>query len=104
YLDDLCARPAWRRALVTALAGIPLIALVAYDFAGNKNGAQRFLWLFSYDYVHNKTGRPWPDKLDFSTAVIVFAVLFSLLLAAMASPRVRKWAAVGFAGTAIAFT
>jgi hypothetical protein len=104
YLDELCARPGWRRALATALAGIPLVALVAYDFAAVKNGAQRFLWLFSYDYVHNKTGRPWPEKLDFSAAVITFAVLFSLSLAAMAAPRIRRWAVVGLAGTAVAFT
>ena len=104
YLDDLAARRAWRRALVTALAGIPLIALVAYDFASNKNGVQRFLWLFSYDYVHNKLGRPWPDKLDFTATVIAFAVLFSLLLAAIAAPRIRRWAVVGFAGTAVVFT
>jgi hypothetical protein len=104
YLDDLCARRAWRRALATALAGIPLIALVAYDFASLKNGAQRFLWLFSYDYVHNKSGRPWPDKLDFTASVVAFTVLFSLLLAAIAAPRVRRWAVFGFAGTAAVFT
>src|SRR4030095_6922468 len=49
FVDDLCARRAWRRALVTALTGVPLIALVAYDFAATKSGAQRLLWLFSYD-------------------------------------------------------
>jgi hypothetical protein len=26
--------------------------------------------LFSYDYVHNKSGRPWPERLDFSGALI----------------------------------
>ncbi len=104
FVDDLCARRAWRRALVTALTGVPLIALVAYDFAATKSGTQRLLWLFSYDYVHNKNGRPWPDKLDFSGGVIAFAVVFSLLLAAIAWPRIRRWAVVGFGGAAIAFT
>src|SRR6266511_5921733 len=98
FVDDLCARRAWRRALVTALTGVPLIALVAYDFAATKSGTQRLLWLFSYDYVHNKNGRPWPDKLDFSGGVIAFAVVFSLLLAAIAWPRIRRWAVVGFGG------
>src|SRR5678809_583690 len=64
FLDELCAHKGWRRAALVALVGIPLLLVVMVDLVDTKNAAQRFLWLFSYDYVHNKNGRPWPDKLD----------------------------------------
>jgi 4-amino-4-deoxy-L-arabinose transferase-like glycosyltransferase len=104
YLDELCARRAWRTAAVTVLAGIPLALIVAVDFTAAKNASQRFLWLFSYDYVHNKSGRPWPDRLDFSTPLIVFAVLFTVAAAAFIVPRARRAAALAFSLVSVAFT
>ncbi len=104
FIDELCERGGWRRAAVVALIGLPLLALVAIDLVDSKSAAQRFLWLFSYDYVHNKSGRPWPDKLDFSGALIGFCAAFAVATAALVVPRIRRWAAVGLCGVAIVFT
>ena len=104
FVDDLIERGGWRRAAVVALIGVPLLALVAADLTDGKNAAQRFLWLFSYDYVHNKNGRPWPDKLDFSGALIGFCVVFAIATVALIVPRIRRWAAVGLSAGAIVFT
>jgi 4-amino-4-deoxy-L-arabinose transferase-like glycosyltransferase len=104
FIDELIARRGWRRAAVVALIGIPLLALVAIDLVDSKSAAQRFLWLFSYDYVHSKSGRPWPDKLDFSGALIGFCLAFAVATAALVVPRIRRWAAVGLSTAAIVFT
>jgi 4-amino-4-deoxy-L-arabinose transferase-like glycosyltransferase len=104
FIDDLLERRSPRTALLVALCGIPLVVLVAADFSDAKNSAQLFLWLFSYDYVHNKNGRPWPDRLDYTGTLIAFTVVSGLALAAFAVPRFRRWATVGLAGIAIAFT
>jgi 4-amino-4-deoxy-L-arabinose transferase-like glycosyltransferase len=104
FLDDLISRAGWRRAALVALIGIPLLAVVAFDLVDTKNAAQRFLWLFSYDYVHNKNGRPWPDKLDFSGTLIGFCAVFALATAALAVPRIRRWAAYGLSAAAVVFT
>ena len=105
YLDDLWAGRAGRReATAVALLGAPLILLLTVDLVSAKNAAQRFLWLFSYDYVYNPRGRAWPDALDFRPALIVFAVLFALGLAALAVQRSRRAGVVGLAGVAVLFT
>ncbi|HXT99367.1 MAG TPA: glycosyltransferase family 39 protein, partial [Polyangia bacterium] len=104
FLDDILSRAGWRRAAVVALIGIPLLMIVAIDLVDTKSSAQKFLWLFSYDYVHNKSGRPWPDRLDYSGALIGFCTVFALATAALAVPRIRRWAAVGLSGAAIVFT
>jgi hypothetical protein len=104
FLDDLISRAGWRRAALVALIGIPLLAVVGFDLVDTKNAAQRFLWLFSYDYVHNKNGRPWPDKLDFTGPLIGFCVVFALATAALAVPRIRRWAAYGLSAAAVVFT
>jgi 4-amino-4-deoxy-L-arabinose transferase-like glycosyltransferase len=104
FIDDLWARRASRTAAVTALVGIPLVGLVAFDFVDAKNSAQRFLWLFSYDYVHNRAGRAWPPALDFSGTVIAFAVVFAVALGAFGFARARRYAGVALCGIAIAFT
>ena len=57
FIDELCgAAAAGGGAAVVALIGIPLLGLVAIDLVDTKSAAQQFLWLFSYDYVHNKCG------------------------------------------------
>jgi 4-amino-4-deoxy-L-arabinose transferase-like glycosyltransferase len=104
FIDDLVARKASRTTAVVALVGLPLLVLVTADLASAKNAAQKFLWLFSYDYVHSKAGRPWPDRLDFSTPLIVFSVVFGLATVALAVPRVRKWATLGLSSAAVVFT
>jgi 4-amino-4-deoxy-L-arabinose transferase-like glycosyltransferase len=104
FIDDLIERGGWRRAAVVALIGIPLLALVAIDLTDTKSAAQKFLWLFSYDYVHNKNGRPWPDRLDFSGAFVGFCVAFAVATVALVFPRLRRWAAMGLSGVAIVFT
>jgi hypothetical protein len=78
--------------------------MVAFDLCDTKNASQRFLWLFSYDYIHSIHGRPWPESLDFSGTLITFVVLFALATAALIVRRARRWALVGLCGAAVAFT
>ena len=101
FLDDLLARPARRTTAVLALLGLPLLALVTVDLVVAKNAAQRFLWLFSYDYVHSPKGRPWPESLDFSGTLTACGVLFGVGLMILLVPRAKRWAAWGLAGVAI---
>jgi hypothetical protein len=104
FLDDLVRRRATRTAATTVLVGLPLLAVVTVDLVDAKNASQRFLWLFSYDYIHSPRGRPWPDKLDYSTTLIVFACLFAIGAVLFVVPRLRRWAAVTLGGAAVVFT
>jgi 4-amino-4-deoxy-L-arabinose transferase-like glycosyltransferase len=104
FIDDLANRRGSRTTAVVALVGLPVLALVAIDLVSAKNASQKFLWLFSYDYVHSKTGRPWPDRLDFSTPLILFTIVFALATVALTLPRVRKWATMGLSSAAVVFT
>jgi len=104
FIDDVIGRRSSRTGVLVALGGIPLVALVAVDFSEAKNAAQRFLWLFSYDYVHNRNGRPWPDKLDYTGTLIAFTVLAAIALLVFAVPRLRRWGAAGLGVVAVLFT
>jgi 4-amino-4-deoxy-L-arabinose transferase-like glycosyltransferase len=105
YLDDLWAgRGGRREATAVALLGAPVLLLVTVDLVSAKDAAERFLWLFSYDYVYNRSGRAWPEVLDFRPALILFAVLFACGLGAMAVRRFRRGALVGLVGAAVLFT
>jgi 4-amino-4-deoxy-L-arabinose transferase-like glycosyltransferase len=104
FLEDLLSRRATRTAAAAALVGVPLLLVVTVDLVAAKNASQRFLWLFSYDYIHSPRGRPWPDKLDFSAPIIVFAALFALAAVALVISRARRWGAVGLSAAAVAFT
>jgi 4-amino-4-deoxy-L-arabinose transferase-like glycosyltransferase len=104
FLDDVIAGRRWRTAASTALVGVPLLALVTSDLVSSKNAAQRLLWLFSYDYIHSKTGRPWPEQLDFSVGLTVFGVLFAVATVLFAWPRVARAAGWGLSLLAVAFT
>src|SRR6185369_10629778 len=99
FLDDLLRAPSRRRLGLVALLGLPLLALVTVDLVDAKNAAQRFLWLFSYDYIHSPHGRPWPDALDFRVALVVLPVLFAATAVGLVvlSRRRRWWAAAGMA-------
>jgi len=104
FLDDVVERGGGRRAAAAALVGVPLLLLITVDLTEAKNASQRFLWLFSYDYVHSVHGRPWPDKLDFSGTLIAFAVVFALATIGLGVRRVRRWALLGLGGAAVVFT
>jgi 4-amino-4-deoxy-L-arabinose transferase-like glycosyltransferase len=104
FLDELyVARDAWRGRLV-ALLGLPLLLVVLQDLVNAKNASQLFLWLFSYDYVHSPTGRPWPEQLDFSTTLIVFGVLFALGTLALGVRKLVRPAIIGTGVVAVVFT
>ncbi|MES1206784.1 MAG: hypothetical protein ABUS79_12680, partial [Pseudomonadota bacterium] len=117
FLDDLLARGrrtgtsavqagvggavGSRLAAVLLILGVPLLALVTVDLVSGKNAAQRFLWLFSYDYIHSPRGRPWPESLDFSRGLTVLAVLSALGTALLVVPRARKWGAAALVAAGV---
>lgn len=103
-LDDLLARRDSRVLGVAALCGVPLLALSTYDLAAARKFAQHFIWLFSYDYVNQPGGRPWPDALDFGPRLAGFAAGFAAATLALAVPRLRRLAVPALAAAAIAFT
>jgi len=106
FLDELVDRArssnTWGR--LVAVAGTPLIALVAFDLARTPKAAERFIWLFAYDYVNNPKGRDWPSELDFSAIVVGFAIAFSVATALMAWRRLRPFGVWGLCLAAVAFT
>jgi 4-amino-4-deoxy-L-arabinose transferase-like glycosyltransferase len=104
FLDDLLARRAWRAGAATLAVGLPLLALITLDLTGARNSAQRFLWLFSYDYVQSPTGRPWPPSLDFSPVLIAFALVFAAASALLVWPRARRVGLWALPLAAVAFT
>ncbi|HXU00627.1 MAG TPA: glycosyltransferase family 39 protein, partial [Polyangia bacterium] len=93
FLDDIISRRDGRTAAAAAAVGIPLLALVLFDLVGAPKNAQRFIWLFSYDYINTPGGRPWPPALDFRTPLIVFGVVFALTMVALGWRRIQRWAA-----------
>jgi 4-amino-4-deoxy-L-arabinose transferase-like glycosyltransferase len=104
FVDDLLERRAWRSAAATLVVGLPLLWLVSADLVVAKNAAQRFLWLFSYDYVQSPSGRPWPEALDFSGTLLAFTVAFALGTVALFVPRLRRLGLYALPAAAIAFT
>jgi 4-amino-4-deoxy-L-arabinose transferase-like glycosyltransferase len=104
FADDLLARRAVRTAAVTALIGLPLLGLVTLGLVDAPHAAEKFLWLFSYDYIQSPMGRAWPASLDFSTALTVFAVFFAAGTILVAVPRARAAAVWTLPPAAIAFT
>jgi len=104
FLDDLLDGRATRRAGAVALVGLPLLILISVDLLCTKNASQHFLWLFSYDYVHNVHGRPWPDALDFTGPLIAFVALFGAATVGLAFRRLRRAALAGLCVGAVVFT
>jgi 4-amino-4-deoxy-L-arabinose transferase-like glycosyltransferase len=104
FLDQLLSRRDNRAAAVAAMIGLPLLALVLVDLAGAPKNAQRFIWLFSYDYINSPQGRPWPPALDFRAPLIVFGGLLALAMLAMSWRRIQRAATVALCLTAVAFT
>jgi 4-amino-4-deoxy-L-arabinose transferase-like glycosyltransferase len=104
FVDDLLERRAWRSAAATLVVGLPLLWLVSADLVVAKNAAQRFLWLFSYDYVQSPSGRPWPEGLDFSGILLAFGLAFALGTVALFVPRTRRFGLYALPAAAIVFT
>jgi 4-amino-4-deoxy-L-arabinose transferase-like glycosyltransferase len=104
FLDDLLARRDGRAAAAVALLGVPLLALVVHDLAGQPKDAQRFIWLFSYDYINTPQGRPWPAALDFRRTIALLAGLAGLATLGLAWRRLQRVAVVGLCLAAVAFT
>lgn len=104
FLDDIWDRQRLPGAKLVALVGLPLLALVTWDLTRLPKSAQRFLWLFSYDYVNDPNGRPWPTELDYRPALMVFAMAAGLCTLVLAWPRLRRLGGVALCGVAIAFT
>jgi 4-amino-4-deoxy-L-arabinose transferase-like glycosyltransferase len=102
FLDERSRdrRPGW----ALALAGLPLLALVLLDLVRTASAAERFLWLFSYDYVYSPRGRPWPAELDFRPALVAAGLSFAVAAVAFAWPRARRGALVGLGTAAVLFT
>jgi 4-amino-4-deoxy-L-arabinose transferase-like glycosyltransferase len=102
FLDDWLDH---RRATAgVALVGVPLLLVAFADLVTTQNASQRFLWLFSYDYVYNPHGRLWPAVLDFRPTLWVFGILFTLAAVALSFRRARRPAAYDFGASAVLFT
>jgi hypothetical protein len=104
FLDDLLDRRAGRTAAAAAAVGVPLLALVLADLARAPKDAQRFIWLFSYDYVNSPQGRPWPPALDFRAALIALGALCAIATVALAWRRIQRMAAIALCLAAVCFT
>jgi len=104
FLDDLLTERRGRLALLAVVVGAPLLALVAYDLTSAPKSAQRFIWLFSYDYINAPQGRPWPPDMNYVKVLWSFAGLFVLAAAHLAWVRIRAYAAVATVMVAVAFT
>lgn len=104
FLDDVLDRGRLLAIRLVALVGIPLLALVTWDLVRAQNGAQRFIWLFSYDYVNDPKGRPWPPLLDYRGWLLGAGVAFAVATLLLIGPRLRRWGAVALCGCAVAFT
>ncbi|HEY5283886.1 MAG TPA: glycosyltransferase family 39 protein, partial [Polyangia bacterium] len=104
FLDDVLTERRGRTALLAVVVGAPLLALVAFDLTSAQKSAQRFIWLFSYDYVNTPQGRPWPPDMNYVRTLWAFAGLFTLATALLAWRRVRIVATIATLGVAIAFT
>jgi 4-amino-4-deoxy-L-arabinose transferase-like glycosyltransferase len=104
FLDDLLSRRSGRAMAVTAVLGVGVWALVGFDLVNTKSGAQRFIWLFSYDYVNSPKGRPWPEALDFRPWLVGFTGAFAASSFLLVSPRLRRLGLASSCALAVAFS
>ncbi len=95
FLDDIWEGRVKRLGPVS-LIGVAILALVAQDLIapagkGVLHGYTQIVGLFIYKY-----SRPYPDgpQYDISMPILVFTAGFSLLMAGMASARLRRGAVV----------
>jgi 4-amino-4-deoxy-L-arabinose transferase-like glycosyltransferase len=104
FLDDILAQKRRRLALVAALIGLPLLALVTFDLAATPRSAQHFIWLFSYDYVNTSGGRPWPPELQFTPHLLLAATAFGLGLLLLSWERAQTVSMAWLCLVSVAFT
>ena len=104
FLDDQLKARHSRTTLLAVLVGLPLVGLVLHDLTKAKHSAQLFLWLFNYDYVHSKNGRPWPQELDFRPYLYVFGALFAVGSAMLSLKKIRTWGVWVMSVSAVCFT
>lgn len=104
FLDDLLQPGRGRLALAAALTGIPLLVVVTHDLVNTPQGAQLFIWLFSYDYINTPQGRPWPAGFDPRPYLITFSTIFGVTALLAGSRRARPYAIGGLCAGAIFFT
>ncbi len=104
FVDDLLARRAVRAAVATLVLGLPLLLLVTLGLVDAPHAAEKFLWLFSYDYIQSPLGRAWPAALNYAGALSAFAILFALGTLLLAIPRARAAAVWTLPLAAVAFT
>ena len=82
-----------------ALGGAALVLGITRDLASpGVTGEARLLNLVTYNYQ-----RPWPSNLSVQGPLAAFGIVFAALLAALAVPRLRRSATLGFLGAALAF-
>ena len=103
-LDEALEQRTSRAMAVAAVLGIPLLVLVAHDLVAAQNGPQRFIWLFSYDYINQPKGRDWPPQLEFRPALVFFTVWFAAGASLFVSRRLKRAAVVASSLGAAAFT
>jgi len=103
-IDDFLSRRVTRVAAAAAILGVGVWTAVTADLIAAKNAAQRFIWLFSYDYINTPKGRPWPEALDFRGALLGFGVAFAIAGLLLCWRRWRRSGAVGLSLLAVAFT
>ncbi len=101
FLDDALGEDRAMTRFAVALTGIPIVLLVVRSLTFDKQQAQKLLWLFNYDYVHNPRGRTWPAELDFRLGLWIFGALAAGAFVLYAVPRIRKLGlvAIGVAAT-----
>ncbi len=87
-----------------AVIGLPALAAITFDLGAAKDAAERFLWLFSYDYVYTPAGRPWPPELEFRPAIFVLGAAFTLATLLIAFRLTRRFALWALPITAILCT
>ena len=104
FLDEMLTRRDSRAGAAAAVVGLPLLGLVLFDLAGAQKSAQRFIWLFSYDYINSPGGRPWPPALDFRAALIAFGILIAIATLALGWRRFQRQATIALCLVAVAFT
>jgi 4-amino-4-deoxy-L-arabinose transferase-like glycosyltransferase len=86
------------------LFGLPLMALAVWDVTATPQAAQRFLWLFDYDYINSARGRTWPEQLRYGGFILGFAIVAAGATVLMCSARARKWAVVGLGAVAVVWS
>ncbi len=102
FLDDALAEDRAATRFAVALTGIPVVLLVVRSLTFDKQQAQKLLWLFNYDYVHNPRGRTWPAELDFRTGLWVVGALACVAFVLYAVPLLRKAGTIAIAAAGAA--